>query len=91
MSERHDLTSCSSPAARRLDLNVVSISCDRALRVVARFSDHVMISYLSENHGVLFPDHGWTCWAKPNFEGPRGGVQNFCLRNGSAIVYFQHE
>jgi hypothetical protein len=86
---KHDLSWCPGRAARRLDLNVGSISCERALHVVAGFSQHVLISYLSGPRGYLFPDDGWTCWAKPQFKQHGGGVQNFCLQNGSAIVYFQ--
>jgi hypothetical protein len=85
---KHDLSWCSDPAARRLDLNVGGISCEHALDVIASFSQHVAISYITGPHGYLFPDHGWTCWAKPEFK-QHGGVQNFCLQNGSGIVYFQ--
>jgi hypothetical protein len=86
---RNDLMWCKSRKARRLDLNVGNISCRQALDVVAGFSGHVAISYPAGVRGYLFPDHGWTCWAKPEFKGHGGGVQNFCMHNGSGIVYFQ--
>jgi hypothetical protein len=86
---RLDLSWCKSHAARRLQLFVGGISCADALRVVPRFSGHVSISYLRGVNPLLFPDHGWTCWAKPNFSGSGIRVQNFCLRDGEAIVYLK--
>jgi hypothetical protein len=80
---------CDSRAAKRLRLFVGSISCADALRVVPRFSGHVSISYPTGITPLLFADHGWTCWAMPDFTGPGGRVQNFCLRDGDAIVYLK--
>lgn len=89
VTAKHDLSWCKSRAARRLDLNVGHISCGQALTVIAGFSQHVSISYPAGVRGYLFPDNDWMCWAKPEFKGHGGGVQNFCMQDGSGIVYFQ--
>jgi hypothetical protein len=89
VTAKHDLTWCKTRAARHLDLYVGNISCRQALDVVGGFSGHVAISYIAGVRGYLFPDHGWTCWVKPEFKGHGGGVQNFCMHDGSGIVYFQ--
>ena len=86
---KSELSPCESHAANRLQLFVDGISCADALHVVPRFSGHVMISYLKGMTPALFPDHGWTCWAKPDFNGPGGAVQNFCLVDVYAIVYLK--
>jgi hypothetical protein len=86
----HDFSACESHAARRLQLYVAQISCADALRTVPEFSGHVAYSSPTGDTPGLFLDHGWMCWAKLESAGPGAAVQNFCLRDGRAIVYLKH-
>lgn len=66
------------------------LSCREAIAQIHAFSDHSTVSSLGPRELAVFHDQGWSCWAE-GLKDPatrQYGKQNFCLKDGEAIIYF---